>query len=154
MTNKWRTTSFLSLLVVFGLYFASSNSSLAYQQPGTHVTTPANRTPVAPSSKTAKESYSVVLVGDEVKVVSNTEKLSLTKKLKEDYKQDLKSYTDAKKDKKNPGANATKKPEEKDYAVKILKANFKSQEDAQKFADEEIQKRSKTGKKTASNNNW
>jgi hypothetical protein len=155
MTNKWRTTSFVSLLFVFGIIFAFSSSSSAYQQPGTHAAPPTTRTPaVTPGAKAAKETYSVVSVGDEIKAVSSAEKLALTKKLKEDYKLELKKYTDAKKDKKNPDSNSLKKPDEKDYIVKILKANFKSQEDAQKFADEEVQKRSKTGKKTASNNNW
>jgi hypothetical protein len=159
MPNQWRTSSFISLLVAFGVFFVFSNTSLAYQQPpATHAVTPNTRTPAATqAAKAAKETYSVVLVGDEIRVVSTTEKLNLTKKLKDDYKQDLKKYTEAKKDKKNPDASSLKKPEEKDYAVKTLsKSPYKSQEDAQKFADEEIQKRSKGGKKTASNknNNW
>ena len=156
MTNQWRTSSFISLLVVFGIFFVFSDSSSAYLQPANHAGSPTTRTPTAtPGAKAAKETYSVVLVGDEIRVVSTTEKLNLTKKLKDDYKQDLKKYLEAKKDKKNPDANSLKKPEEKDYAVKTLsKSPFKSQEDAQKFADEEIQKRSKGAKKTASNKNW
>jgi hypothetical protein len=157
MTNKWRTSSFISLLVIFGMYFIFSASALAFQQPANHAGATNTRLPpnTAAAAKAAKETFSVVMIGDDIKVVSTTEKANLTKKLKDDYKQDLKKYTDAKKDKKNPDASSLKKPDEKEYSIKTLsKSPFKSEEDAQKFADEEIQKHSKGVKKTASSNNW
>jgi hypothetical protein len=147
MTKKWRTTFYISPLLVSGILIAFSSSSLAYQPPATHGNT---RMPnaAAPGARVANETYSVVQIGEEIKVVSASEKKTLIKKLEDDYKLDTKKYTDAKKDKKNADANSLKKPDKKDYTIKILKANFKTQDEAQKFADDKIAERDKGAKKS------
>lgn len=152
------TCFFLPVLVIC-ILLVLSESSRAYQAQHPLATSPADRTPVhaktAPGAKTANETYSVIQIGEDIKVVSNSEKISLTKRADEDYKSDLKKYNDAKKDKNNHDANTLKKPDKKDYTVKILKANLKTQDEAQKFADDKIKERDKgNSKKTTNTNNW
>ena len=159
MTNKWLTTCFISLVFVIGIFLALSESSQAYQYQHSPATSPADRTPAhaktAPAAKTANETYSVIQIGEDIKVVTNSEKTSITKKADEDYKSDMKKYNDARKDKKNADANSLKKPDKKDYTVKVLKASFKTQDDAQKFADDKIKERDKgSAKKTTAGNTW
>jgi hypothetical protein len=151
-------TCFFSPVLVFGILLVLSKSSQAYQTQHSPATSPADRTPAnaktAPGAK--NETYYVVQIGEDIKVVSSSEKTNLTKRADEDYKLDLKKYNDAKKDKNNHDANTLKKPDKiKDYTVKILKANFKTQDEAQKFADDKIKERDKgTTKKTTNTNNW
>ncbi len=154
MTKKWQTIRFFSPLVVFGVYLALSQSALAYQHPGQQPPPTSAHGRTAPGAK-ANETYCVIQIGEDIKVASSSETNNLKKKAKDDFKADLKKYNDDKKDKKNHDANL-KKPEEKDYVVKVLKLGFKAQEDAQKFADDKIKERDKGPEKktTASNNNW
>jgi uncharacterized spore protein YtfJ len=146
MTKKWRTTYFISSLVIFGI-LTLSKSPWAYQTREGGNQTPGHAKAAA-GAKMANETYSVIMVGDEIKVVTTSEKTSLIKKYKDEYKQDLKKYQEAKKDKSNHDANTLKKPDEKDYTVKVLKGSFKTQEDAQKFADDKIKERDKGAKKS------
>ncbi len=159
MTKKWRTTFSFLPLVVFSILLVPSKSTLAYQPPHGPGTLPADHAAGhakgAPGAKTANEPYAVIQIGEDIKVVANSEKINLTKKADEDYKSDLKRYNDAKKDKSNHDANTLKKPDKKDYTVKVLKAGFKTQEDAQKFADDKIKEREKgNAKKTTTGNTW
>ena len=153
MTNKWLTTCFFSPVLVFGILLVLSESSQAYQTQHSPATSPAERTPA--HAKTANETYCVIQIGEDIKVVTSSEKTSLTKQADEDLKKALKNYQDAKKDKNNHDANTLKKPDKKDYTVKLLKANFKTQDEAQKFADDKIKKRDKgNAKKTTTGNTW
>jgi hypothetical protein len=158
MTKKCLASCFLSPVLVFGIFLILSNNSQAYQAQRVPATSPADRTQAHAKTTTAankNESYSVVQIGEDIKVITSTEKTTLTKKAEDDYKKDLKNYQDAKKDKNNHEANALKKPDHKDYTVKILKANFKTQDDAQKFADDKIKERDKGAtKKTTAGNTW
>jgi hypothetical protein len=139
-------------LLVSGILIAFSSITLAYQPPSYGGVGNARMPNAAgPGARVANETYSVVQIGDEIKVVSASEKKTLIKKLEDDYKLDTKKYADAKKDKKNADANSLKKPDKKDYTIKVLKANFKTQEDAQKFADDKIKERDKGAKKSTDN---
>jgi hypothetical protein len=107
------------------------------------------------TGKTGNETYSVIQVSEDVKVISSMDKATMQKKYDDDYKQDLKKYNEAKKDKKNTDAATLKKPDKlKDYTVKMLKGGFKTQEDAQKYADDKIQERDKGSKKPADAGKW
>ncbi|MGA2798387.1 MAG: hypothetical protein ABSE63_12465 [Thermoguttaceae bacterium] len=157
MTNKWRLTCFFSPVLVFGILLVLSKSSQADQPPHGPGTSPADRasasTKTTPGAK--NETYYVVQIGEDIKVVTNTEKTSIKKKSEDDYKSDLKKYNDAKKDKKNADANSLKKPDRKDYDVKVFPKTFKTQDEAQKFADDKIKERDKgNAKKTTNTNNW
>jgi hypothetical protein len=157
MTRKWSMTCFFSPVLVFGILLVISESSQAFQTQHCTTTSPADRTSAhAKAAPVAKnETYSVIQIGEDIKVVTTSEKTSLTKKAQDDYKTDLKKYQDAKKDKKNTDANSLKMPDKKDYTVKVLKASFKTQDDAQKFADDKINERDKgNAKKPTSANNW
>jgi hypothetical protein len=99
------------------------------------------------------ELYAVISINDEIKVVSKLEVKNEQKKLDEEFKQELKRYQDDKKDSKNHDSSSLKKPDKKDFTLKTLKATFKTREEAQKYADDVIQKKSKSGtKKTTANN--
>lgn len=162
MRKSWVTSCIISPLVVFGIFIVMSNNTLAYQQPAPHgggSPTPGhgalnNRTLNAtpPASKAVAETYAVVAVGEDIKVFSKTDLKSLPKQLDEDYKLEMKKYQDAKKDKNNRGVNTPKPVKKTVHSI----SQFKTKEEAQKFADEEIQKRDKGGvKKTTSvTNNW
>jgi hypothetical protein len=162
INNNSRTRFFLSPLVVCGILFVSANSSLAYQQPTYHGAGPSStpKTPylASPTVKAANETYDVVAIGTDVansdiKVVAKSTLKALQKQLEDEFNQDKKKYQDAKKDKNNHDANTLKPPVKK--TIKMLKAGFKTQPDAQKYADEKIVERDKAnGKKTADNKNW
>lgn len=161
-----RASFFFSPLMVCAILTALPDSSAGYQQLSPHGTGTLNNDRVsqntrmpnatAPGARGAKETYAVVAVGDDVRVVTQSSIASLKKQNEDDYKQDTKKYQEAKKDKNNPVANKLKKPDKKDYTVKSLKSNIKSKEEADKFADEIIKERGKSGgKKTSTgNNNW
>ena len=153
MTNKWLRTCFFSPVLVFGILLVLSESSLALQPPRGSGTLPTDRAPAnARTPPVAKnESYSVIQIGEDIKVVSSSDKIKLTKQADDDYKKALKNYQDAKKDKNNHDP----KPDKKDYTLKVLKASFKTQDDAQKFADDKIKERDKgKDKKTTAGNTW
>jgi hypothetical protein len=155
MTNRWLTTFFFSPVLVFGALLVLSESSLAYQPPHSPATSPADRasanTKTAPGAKTANETYCVIQIVDEIIPVTNSEKAKRIKQEEDNYKSASKKYQDAKKDKNNHDP----KPDKKDYTVKVLKAGFKTKDDAQKFADDKIQERDKgKDKKTTAGNTW
>ena len=157
MTKKWLMTCFFSPVIFFGILLVLSKSAQAYQPHGGAIA-PADRTPphAKPAPGAKNETYSVVQIGEDIRVVTSTEKTNLTKKALDDYKADYKKYQDAKKDKKNADANSLKMPDKKDYTVKVLKASFKTQDEAQKFADDKIKERDKDKgtKKTTTGSTW
>jgi hypothetical protein len=126
----------------------SINLPGAFGQSGHLHATAAN--PGAAGSKSAPETYEVVEIGTEIRVVSKSGLNALKKQYDDSYKSDTKKYLDAKKT--SHDANGMKKPDKKDYTVKPLKSNFKTQEEAQKFANDKIEEREQGGKKTP--NNW
>jgi hypothetical protein len=156
MINKWLTTCFFSPVLVFGILLVLSNSSQAYQNQHSPATSPADRTPAntrtAPAAK--NETYSVIQYREDIRVIASSKKTETTKNADADYKSALSKYQDAKKDKNNHDP----KPDKKEYIVKVLKAGFKTQEDAQKFADDKIKEREECNTKKTTNtnntNNW
>lgn len=134
-------------MVAFGI-LALTKTSLAYQPRGAGGAPLDRGAARAKTGKSANETYIVIQIGEEISVIAGTDKNSTQKKYDESYKRDLKNYQDTKKDKNNHDPNTLKKPDKKDYTIKVLKGNFKTQEDAQKFADEKIKERDKDGKKT------
>ena len=94
--------------------------------------------------------YDVISVGDDISAVDHDTMKDLMKTSDEDYKQTLKEYQDAKKNKNKLGGNELKKPDKRDYIVKTLKSNFKSIEEAEKFVDEQKLEREKGGGKKTS----
>ncbi len=156
MGQSFRIGFMISGLIALSILLALPNSSRAYQ-----LTTP-NRTgnmkQAIPGAHKANETYDVVLVGNDVagydiQVVAKSGLNTLKKKLEDEYKQDVKQYQDAKKDKNHRDLNLPK-PVKK--TIKTLKSNFKSLAEAQKFADEKIQERDKgDAKKThQTSNKW
>ena len=154
MQKKSLAARFFSVLLAHGIIVVLAPGIYAYQGP-ISPTPPTHGRP-ATAAKAANETYAVVQVGEDIKVVSSSEKATLKKKADEDYKADLKKYNEDKKGKNNHDTSASKKPDKKDYDIKVLKASFKTQEEAQKFADEKIKEREKGGTKktTAANENW
>jgi hypothetical protein len=112
--------------------------------------TTANKTTNAPGARTSpNETYAVVSVGDELRTISKATFNTLKKQVEDEYKQDLKRYQDSKKDKNNRDAN-TSKPVKK--TVKLIKSTFKTQEEAEKYIEEKLRERGKSGgKKTPAN---
>jgi len=145
---------FFSSLIVVGVFVIltaafGQQRSFAYQQQTPHKSGASTADRGSQSNRTtATEIYAVVDISDEIKVMLKSDIKIQQKKLDLDYKQDMNKYQEAKKDKKNPDANILKKPDKKDYTVKTLRANFKTKEDAQKFAEEKIQEREKAAQKT------
>ena len=100
------------------------------------------------------ESYAVVRIGDEVKVVQGSEVAGLTKKTAEEDKRLMKAYEDAKKNPRRDMGNVELvKPSKR--KVTILKKNIKNREDAQdwqqKYEEEGEGKDTKSAKKK---NDW
>jgi hypothetical protein len=158
MTHKWSMTCFFSPVLVLGILLVISESSQAFQTQRSPATSPADRTPA--NTKTApvakNETYSVIEYREEISVLANSKKTEYKKKADADYQSDLQKYNDARKDKKNADASSQKKPEKKDYVVKVLKAGFKTQDEAQKFADDKIKEQNDKGnaKKTTAGSTW
>ncbi len=163
--NRW-TMFFISLLIVFGLLLALPNCSLAYQNqkpaPRYAGTLPLTRgaqiNPNAAAPGTHKnEIYDVVSEGEDIKAIRHADLNTERKTLEDGYKEEMKKYQAAKKDKNNHDASTLKMPSKKDYTLKILKSSFKTQEEAQKYVEELLDKKKGGGKKTIANNknnNW
>jgi hypothetical protein len=164
--NRSKWASFRKLLVVvfsgFAILCAGIGSQcLAYQQHKTGSATnnrlaqrnanpTANKTTNAIGARTTpNETYAVVSVGDELRAVIKSGLNTLKKQVEDEYKQDLKLYQDSKKNKNNHDAN-TSKPVKK--TVKLIKSNFKTMEEAEKYIEDKMRERSKSGgKKPAAN---
>jgi hypothetical protein len=92
---------------------------------------------------TKTETYSVVQVGDEIKVVKKSEMMTFQKGLADAYKQEMKTYNEAKKE-------ASKKKEKLDMpkpvkpTVKTLKPSLKSQQEAEDWCEKFVQKKEET----------
>ena len=92
---------------------------------------------------TKVEMYSVVQVGDEVKVLKKSELITFQKGLADAYKQEMKAYNEAKKE-------AGKKKEKLDMPkpvkpiVKTLKTLLKSQQEADDWREKFVQKKEET----------
>lgn len=81
-------------------------------------------------SATKSESYSVVQVGEDVKVIPKSKANEEKKRIANQYKQDKKAYDEANKAaKKNKEKLDMAKPNVKDYSFKVLKT-FKSEQEA------------------------
>jgi len=104
------------------------------------------------SAPAKAESYAVVRIGDEVKVVQSSELANLNKKTAEEDKRLMKAYEEAKKNPRRDMGNVELvKPSKR--KVTILKKNIKNREDAQdwqkKYEEEGDAKESKTAKKAS-----
>jgi hypothetical protein len=170
MNNNQRAFFLVAPLVFLGVIVLllsdfGQHSSLAYQQasPKTSKTpnhalaqntraAPNTRAPVTGNQK-IKETYTVISIGDEIKVVTKSEVKNEQKRIEDEYKQDMKLYQDSKKIKNKKDAATDKPPVKK--TIKILKSNIKTLEEAEKFRDDKIKEREKAGsKKTTSDNKW
>ena len=106
----------------------------------------APRTPVPRA-----ETYSVVQIGDEVKVVKKSELAALKKSAAEDYKRAMKEYKDAKKEAAKNKDKSTDKPAlEKPIQQKIVvKKTFKNEDEAKAWVETHLRSQKdepKTGK--------
>ena len=91
---------------------------------------PSNAQTKKKSAPPKTESYAVVRIGDEFKVVQGSELAGLNKKTAEEDKRLMKAYEDAKKNpRRDMGNMELVKPTKR--TVKILKKNIKNREDAQ-----------------------
>ena len=121
-------------------------SAATAQQPGR---APKGRTAAAPAAMAnptpyaKSESYSVVQVGDEIRVVRKSELANLKKSVAEDYKRDMKIYQDSKKGKDKA---ATTKPIKSE--VKILKQTCKTEQEANEYRDKLMAEKSGAAEKT------
>jgi hypothetical protein len=103
------------------------------------------------AAPTKTETFDVVKIGDEVKVIKKSELVGLRKSTAEEDKKDLKTYQDAKKElsksKDKDKSAMPKKPVKR--TVLVLKASFKTQEEAEawKTKYEEKKDASKDAKK-------
>lgn len=84
--------------------------------------------PTKPAASKSSDLYAVVQIGDEYKVIRQSEIPTETKRVAEKYKDDMKSYQEAKK--KDPQAEKPQK-----VTVKTIKKSIKSQQDAQEYCD-------------------
>jgi len=105
------------------------------------------------------ETYSVVQIGDEAKVVKKSELASLRKTAAEDYKRAVKDYNTAKKEAakskdKDKDKSAPEKPVKRKI-VDLAKKTFKTEQEAGTWLDNYLQEpkkddsKSKTDKKAA-----
>jgi hypothetical protein len=102
------------------------------------------------STPAKTETYVVVQVGDELRVIPKSQLKDLQKSTADEDKQNSKKYDDDKK-------AAMKKKEKFDQpkpvkrSVKTLKSGLKTEQDAEAFKEKHLQEKetSKTGKKTA-----
>ncbi len=119
------------------------------------------RSPTTPPP-TKNEAYSVIQVGQEVKVVKKSEVKAEEKSVKDRYQRDMKAYQEAKKSagKNKDAASQAVKPDKANYVFKILKASCKTKDEADDYAakhqDGKTDKTSKTdsaktGKKDSPN---
>jgi hypothetical protein len=79
------------------------------------------------SSSKPHETYAVIQIGEEYKVISQSQISSEQKRVADKYTQDMKSWKDSKK--KDKG----EKPEK--LTVKVLKRSLRTQQDAQEYCD-------------------
>jgi hypothetical protein len=140
MKNALSLNRLISLVAVFGILVILASNLQAYQTTTHKTTGTSTRDPVhsPPATHKTSETYAVVSVGDEIQVVPKSSINTLKKQLKDEYSQELKAYQQ---DKKGKNSSNLKKPVEKKFAV--INSTFKTQEDAQKWADD------KYGKKAA-----
>ncbi len=103
------------------------------------------------------ETYSVVQIGDEAKVVKKSELVGLRKTAAEDYKRAVKDYNTAKKEatkSKDKDKSAPEKPVKRKI-VDLAKKTFKTEQEANTWLDNYLQEpkkddsKSKTDKKAA-----
>jgi len=111
------------------------------------------------ATTTKPETYAVVQIGDEAKVVKKSELVTLRKTATEDYKRAVKDYGTAKKEAaKSKDKDKDKTPLEKPVKRKIVdlaKKTFKTEQEAGTWLDNYLQDpkkddaKSKTDKKAA-----
>jgi hypothetical protein len=167
--TTWMTV-FVSLPIVVGFALALPDccSAFQYPKPGTRYGAAplrAGAQPLNPGAANAagarkNEIYEVVSISEgsdikEYKAIRQADFNNEKKTLDDEYKDEMKKYQAAKKDKKNPDAKTLKAPAKR--TLKLVKSGFKSQDDAQKYIDD-LQDKKKGGvrKTTATNknNNW
>ncbi len=106
----------------------------------------------APRTATPKpETYSVIQIGDEMKVIKKSELAALKKSAAEDYKRAMKEYKETKKEAAKNKDKATDKPAlEKPVQQKIvIKKTFKTEQEANTWMENHLQSQKdepKTGK--------
>ncbi len=113
---------------------------------------PSNAQTKKKSAPPKVESYAVVRIGDEFKVVQGSELAGLNKKTAEEDKRLMKAYEDAKKNpRRDMGNMELVKPTKR--TVKILKKNIKNREDAQDW-QKKYEEEDETGDTKATKKVW
>ena len=126
------------------LWAVTSDGATHEQRSSTH----SNKT-----SSAKPEMYAVVKIGEEIKVVKKSEVAGLRKTIAEDHKRDMKAYLAAKKE---AGKNKEKSdlPRPVLQKMTILKNAFKTEQEANTWADNYMQKRKDEPKTAKKAGNW
>ena len=139
--------AFASILILLA---AGSPSGAAYQRPSS----PRSPSP-SRGAPTQPETFDVIKIGDDFKVIRHSELAGLKKSTADDYKKDMKAYQDAKKElakskDKDKSAMPTKPVK---HTPQLLKGSLKTQEDADAWLAKHLEEKKDAPKspKTASN---
>ena len=89
-------------------------------------------------AKTKAETYAVIQIGEEIKVIVGSQLASEKKRVAEDYKRDMKAYQDSKKN-AGKGADKVEVPKPVLKKVKVLKSSCKSEKEAIEYRDKLLQ---------------
>ncbi len=128
MKKSARLAAAVVAVLVASLWTAAAGAQVPARYPGK-----------AASPKT--ERYAVVQIGDETRVVRQSELSSLQKSVEETYRRDLKAYQEAKKTagKNKDTADGFAKPVKN--TVKALKKSLKSMEDAEAWREKFLEEK-------------
>jgi hypothetical protein len=96
------------------------------------------RTKPAPKTTTKAETYAVIQIGEEIKVVPGSQLASEKKRVAEDYKREMKAYQDSKKE-AGKGKDKVEIPKPVQKKVKVLKSSCKSEKEAIEYRDKLLQ---------------
>jgi len=89
--------------------------------------------------KTTKaETYAVIQIGEEIKVVPGSQLAAERKRVAEEYKRDMKTYQDSKKD-SGKGKDKVEIPKPVQKKVKVLKPSCKNEKEAIEYRDKLLQ---------------
>jgi len=106
------------------------------------------------SGSTKAEAYSVVKIGDEVKVIKKSDLSGLKKSTADEDKKDLKAYQDAKKEfsKSKDKSAMPKKPVKR--SVHVLKSSLKTQQEAEAWMSKYLEGKKDGPKAGKTASNW
>ena len=91
-----------------------------------------------PKTSTKTETYAVIQIGEEIKVVPGSQLASEKKRVAEDYKREMKAYQDSKKE-AGKGKDKVEIPKPVQKKVKVLKSSCKNQKEAIEYREKLLQ---------------